>query len=390
MPDVLTFVAVHWDGDQRAGPTRFLERLVFGVDRTRFRPIVVFLQPGRLVEQFRQAGITVYVLNAPRTRYAHRSLVVVLRLAAIARAERAAVLFANGGKEHLYAGVAARLVRRPAVWCSHNAWDPADRLNRLLECVPVAAVVANSRYTRSILPARLQSRCQVVDFGVEIRDDRGDLTAAAARLREGIGHPAHVISSIGVLAPVKGQRYLIEAAPAVLKRMPDARFLIIGGPTTPPYERNVAYAHELAALVRQLGIEDRVLLLGDRRDVPAILAASDVVVQPRVDAETFGFAIAEAMAAGRPVIASRLGAQQELIADGETGLLVPPADSAALAEAVIKLLEAPEPRTRMGQAARHRAMERYRVERMIRQLEQLLLGVAGTVTSTCQWQEVGA
>jgi glycosyltransferase involved in cell wall biosynthesis len=370
----VTVVLVHWDAAQRSGPSRFLERLVHGIDRSRFRPIVVFLRPGPLVAELREAGVQVELLPAGRARHAHRLLYVLIRLLALCRKEHATLLFGNGAKEHLYAGGAALLGRLPSVWCSHNVWNPADRVNRVVARLPVSAILANSRYTRSILPAPLQRRCRVVEFGVEPVTPDAVLAAAARRFRDPAGD-GPVVSTVGVLAPAKGQEYLVRAAPAILARFPTARFLIAGGPTAPPYERNEAYARHLYDLAKRLGVRDQVDFLGDQKNVPAVLAASDVVVHPRVDAETFGFAIAEAMVAGKPVVASQLGAQKELIVDGETGILVPPADSAAIAAAVLALLADPERRQSMGRAARERALSRYTIDRMVHEIERLFLDV---------------
>jgi glycosyltransferase involved in cell wall biosynthesis len=139
----------------------------------------------------------------------------------------------------------------------------------------------------------------------------------------------------------KGLLHLVEAARAV----PAAVFLIAGeGP-----ERT-----DLEAAARRSAVEDRVRLLGPRDDVPALLAACDVFVLPSLF-EGAPLAILEAMAAGRPVVASRIGGVDELLLDGVTGLLVPPADPAALAGAILRLIATPALRVRLADAGRERA-----------------------------------
>ncbi len=150
-------------------------------------------------------------------------------------------------------------------------------------------------------------------------------------LRESLGLPEGVplIATVGRLHLVKGHRYFIAAAAEVLKRYPETRFLIIGsGPERPELERQT----------RTLGLEGRVIFTGFRKEVMLYYPEFAALVLPSL-AEGFGLVVLEAFLHETPVVATRVGGLLEVVRDGETGFLVPPADAAALARAVCLVLE---------------------------------------------------
>ncbi len=154
---------------------------------------------------------------------------------------------------------------------------------------------------------------------------------------------------------------LINAAPQILARFPDAHFLIAGDGTC---------RESLVALAGQLGITDRVTFLGHRDDVPAVLAQADMFVLPS-RSEALPNSVIEAMASGLPVVASRVGGIPELVDDGKTGYLVPPGDPNALADALARLLEDPRRSAELGRAGRIKIEQNYSFDRMVEQMETL-------------------
>jgi glycosyltransferase involved in cell wall biosynthesis len=162
-----------------------------------------------------------------------------------------------------------------------------------------------------------------------------------------------VVGNVARLAEQKGQRDLIAAARAVLERHPDARFVVAG---------DGELRAELEALARPL--DERFTFLGERDDVPDLLASFDVFAYPS-RFEGLCLAVIEAQAAGVPVVATPVGGIVENVVDGETGLLVPPNDPAALADAILRLLDEPELGQRLAERARLRVLERYARERMV-------------------------
>ena len=185
---------------------------------------------------------------------------------------------------------------------------------------------------------------------------------------EAVPAGAPVVGSVGRLNRVKGHDYLIAAWPGVLAQFPDARLVLVG-PAWPKDQERIEKA------VAGSGCADRIVLLGLRRDVPALLRAMDVVALPSLT-EGFSNVVIEAGAAERVVVATRVGGNPEAIVEGETGLLVPPRDPAALTAAIVILLKDPQRRKRMGQAARERVARLYSVERMVSSYDALYRSLA--------------
>jgi glycosyltransferase involved in cell wall biosynthesis len=170
-----------------------------------------------------------------------------------------------------------------------------------------------------------------------------------------------VVLEVGRLCAVKGQRELIEALPRLART--DVTLLLAGEDV----ESGGAYREALERAARDLGVADRVRFLGRRDDVPALLAAVDVLVLPSW-IEGLPLVVLEAMAAGVPVVATDVGGTPEAVADGETGVLVPPRDVDALAGAIDALLSDPERARRLGAAGRERARERFDAESAARRV----------------------
>jgi glycosyltransferase involved in cell wall biosynthesis len=157
------------------------------------------------------------------------------------------------------------------------------------------------------------------------------------------------ILEVARLAGVKGQRTLLEALAGV-----DATAVLVGR----DLERGGAYEHELRAEADRLGVSGRVLFAGYREDVPALLAGCDVFCLPSF-AEGLPLVVLEAMAQGKPVVATAVGGTPELVVDGETGVLVPPGDVEALRRALAGVLADPERARAMGEAGRRRVREEF-------------------------------
>jgi glycosyltransferase involved in cell wall biosynthesis len=172
---------------------------------------------------------------------------------------------------------------------------------------------------------------------------------------------------------VKGLEDFLDAAALVARRNGAARFLIVGdghvcrdGAVVPDAE----YRQALEARARRLGLGDRVVFTGVRLDVPEVLAQVAVSVLPSLS-EGLSNVVIESMAAGVPVVATRVGGTPELVEEGRTGLLTPPRDPVALAGAICRVLEDRELASRFGQAGRRRIAEHFSLERMVRDTEGL-------------------
>jgi L-malate glycosyltransferase len=169
-------------------------------------------------------------------------------------------------------------------------------------------------------------------------------------------HGAPIVGNVAALVPHKGQRYLVEAAVKLLPDQPDARVVIAGeGELRPSLEQQIKQHH----------LEKHVLLAGFRPDILSLHKAFDIFVMSSVT-EGLGTSLLDAMACGKPVVATNVGGIPEVVADGETGILVPPRDPAAMAEALRQLLADPALRERMGAAGLVRVRTTFSAAHMVR------------------------
>lgn len=183
-------------------------------------------------------------------------------------------------------------------------------------------------------------------------------------------HPGErLVGVVGNVIPRKGHLYLVRALPRVLGAIPSARLVVIGNEASPEYVARVK------AAAGQLGVAGRIVWAGHRADIRRALAGLDLCVLASVE-ESFPLVLLEAMAAGLPVVATAVGGVPECMRPGETGLLVPPADSGALAEAIITLLADPNRCRAFGQAAADWARQRFSPEGQVARIEAALARIA--------------
>ncbi len=208
-------------------------------------------------------------------------------------------------------------------------------------------------------------RLRVVHNGTELPPlDEVEAVSAAVRRELGVPLDARVVGVSAWLVPLKGHRYLIEALPPVVEVVAGAWLLLAGdGPCRA----------ELEAQARRLGVAGRVSFLGQRDDVGRLVCAYDVVALPSLS-ESLPFSLLEGMACARPAVATDVGGVRELVEDGVSGYVVPPADPAALADALVGLLCDPQAAERMGRAARRRVEERFSAAQMIAETMEMILG----------------
>lgn len=199
-----------------------------------------------------------------------------------------------------------------------------------------------------------RDRVFTVHDGIDIRRVE---RAEAVNVREEFWFPPHsvVVGNIAALVPHKGQKYLVDAAATVVQQAPEARFLILGEGELKP---------DLEQQIRRLHLGQHVILAGFRPEVLGLLKGLDLFVLSSVT-EGLGSTLLDAMAAARPIVATSAGGIPEVVTNGETGLLVPPRDARALAEAILALLRDPDRRTRLADAGVARVRRFFSADRMV-------------------------
>jgi len=339
--------------------------------------------PSALAEVLRSRAIE--VSHCPVARF--RNPVSALRVLGWFAARRGtfALALANDTRALLYTAVGCRLVRRPYVWYVHDLVHGATPFERAGARLGATRFLAVSRAVQRGLeslgcPA---ARISVVPNAVDVDRFHPSVDGSAVRRELGIPPSALVVGAVGRILPLKALEVFIEAAASLRPLLGDAVFLIVGDVVTDRAHRAEAlrYRDGLRELRERLGLTRQVVFTGARRDLPAVMAALDLLVHPSRE-ESFGRVVVEAMAAGKPVVASAVGGVPEIVEDGVTGYLVPPSDPAALAARICALAD-PAVRRRMAQAARARAERSFALPAFEARLHAALsealpgLGVAG-------------
>jgi glycosyltransferase involved in cell wall biosynthesis len=231
------------------------------------------------------------------------------------------------------------------------------------------AVLTNANAVRDAVLAEnhfAPQKVRVIHNGVDMErfshESRDRAWLASGGANDGVHDKERWIVLVGNMhSDVKGHPWLIGASGAITREFPEVRFILVGdGAERKNFERQVA----------ELGLERNFLFLGRRDDVPAVLACCDIAVLPS-KAEGLPNAVLEYLAVGLPTVASRVGGNAEIVQDGKTGLLVPPEDSSALGEALLRLLRDPGLAASLGKNGREYVAAEFSFQRMIQNTDQL-------------------
>ena len=240
---------------------------------------------------------------------------------------------------------------------------PAQQFLQRLAYQLAHRVVANSTAAVEQLIEEGVADSRIVQIANGIDFSRYTDSDAAARVARAKSTGRRVITTVANLRPGKGHEVLLKAAARVIRRVPDVRFQIVGdGPRRQELEQQAA----------TLRISAQVSFAGHRDDVPAILAQSDIFAFPSF-MEASPNAVIEAMAAGLPIVATRVGGIPEVIEHEHSGVLVPPGDDRALAAGILRLIERPDVATEAGHAARQAVEARFSFDRMVSEFQDLFL-----------------
>lgn len=207
-------------------------------------------------------------------------------------------------------------------------------------------------------------KIRLVYYGIDLNRPLALSDSAARSLRRELDLSAEApfLLCVARLDPQKGHPTLLAAMRLVLQREPDARLVLVGG----AQQASPDYVAELRVQAAAPDLAGKIIFAGERADVPRLMAACDVFVLAS-EWEGFGLVLAEAMAAGKPVVTTHVSGIPEVVVDGETGLVVPPRDAPALADALLRLITDAAVRRRLGTNGYRRVQERFTADRMVDQ-----------------------
>ena len=349
-----------------AGAEKVVARTATHLSKDRYRVLVSCLYgPGPVAGEIRAASIPVMDLEA-QSKW---DLRVVYRLFRLLKRENIQILHSHLFHANLLGRIAGKMAGVPIVISTRHSVDIGGRgrewINRWTKRWTDVTIAVSDQACEAERRWSGTKSGEIVTIYDGIKTEafeRADLQESKELKRKlGIESDAPVIGMIARFHRAKGHSYLMEAMPYILDQFPKAKVLLIGGGELRP---------TIKEKVQKLGLTDSIIFTGIRQDIPRILSALDLFVLPSLW-EGLGIAILEAMAAGLPVVATRVGGIPEVVEDRVTGLLVPPRDPEALAKAIIALLQDRERAKDMGRAGRERVEKHFSVERMVQQTEAL-------------------
>lgn len=362
---------------QHASIDRFIPLVIHSLDEARFQSFDVFgrrLRVSPMVFGSGALGFLARRLNLDVLEYAWR-------LRRVIRENSIDLIYLNNDIFSNLAGIiAARVSGVPAILHERGIPHARSGLAQLVAKWPdrylaISGAVRSALLRYGVLPDSIR----IVPEGLDLALYRLLDQAERVEVRRSLGIDRDAVPLVvmaGMVMPWKGQHVLLAAASDVRKKIPEARFVIVGEAPSGA-ER---YAKELEGMRFGYSVEDAVTFVGYRDDIPAVMQAADVVVHASTSPEPFGRVVIEGMIMEAVVIATAIGAPPEIIEDGVSGFLVPPSDPQALAGKIVTTLRDDALRKRIGRRAREVVIERYAISRHVSLIEAVFEEVLGTAT----------
>lgn len=364
----MTGIAFVIDHLRVGGAQRHLLEVVRSLDRDRYRAEMwtAASDPGDLGAVFERAGVPVRSFGIDRTMLSPRTLSRCARVARELRARDVRIVHGYLFEGNFLAALVGKLGRFPVTLVSKRSLDRYGRLDRRLAAWAsnrlADRVLVNATAVRDLVAQHewcSPTRMTLIPNGVALpsvperpAEQRTELDPRGA---------GPLVGMVGRLSWKKGYEVALDAAKILQAEVPGIRFDIVG---------DGELRGDLEARARDMGLASTVRFLGQRRDVPELMRGFDCFALSSV-IEGMPNALLEAMALGRPVVTTAAGGSREVVLDGESGLVVPPRDAAALAGAIRRVVQQPELAARLAAAGQKRVREHFSLDAMIESLDQL-------------------
>lgn len=353
--------------EQRGGAELALTQLARHSSEIKWH--IVFLEKGPLVTDCQSSTTETHLVPAGRLRNLFQYVRTVRSIASIARRVQADAVFGWMSKGHIYGGVAALLAGIPALWFQHGLPADIHWIDRLASLIPTETVVTCSQagaHAQSQLWPHQNTMVAHPGTDVEWFSPNTLPDPTTQRTRLGLPTDVPIIAIVGRLQRWKGIHVFVDGMDRVVQTYPEARGVIVG----PEHDLEPNYLAELNEQIQALGLTERIDLVGFQSNVREWMHAADILVHAS-DREPFGLVVIEALAMGKPVIATDTAGPTEIITHDETGLLTPYGDAGALANEILGLLDDPMRADRIAAAGRRRAQD-FSVERYVNRIADIL------------------
>ncbi len=334
---LLSVLYIEERGKIHGGGQIYLLNLMANLNKNKFLPVFICPNDDEMAEAARKFGAKVYFIDMPRlSNPLNVSLWIrtILQLSKVIKQEKIKLVHSNAAlRGSVFGVIAAKINRIPFIWHIHVFYSA--RFSDIILSFLCDKIIVVARICKKRFFWLGDSRKLIVNHnGVDLHKFEQAKNDGSLRTEFSISRDTSVVGSIGLLHPIKGQDIFLNAAKQVLSLFPETKFLIVGDDDTPRKE----YRIKLEDLSKELGITDKVIFCGWRKNIPEVLAAMDIFILPsRID--HFPLVVLEAMAAAKPVIATRVGGVPELIENGVNGILVDVNDPGKLSAAISEFLQ---------------------------------------------------
>ena len=359
---------------QFSGAENSLLHLTVNLKREKFTPIFLCPDRGEFPRRLSASGIRVFPHNFGRVRNLLNIINSMRKIFFIARRYGVKLLHSNGPQTNLPAGLVGRILGIPVVWHARNLLKPGMiDIDRKTGFLPHKIICNSEAIKMRFMVPRIEQKAIKIVNSVDLADY--DLTISSSRIREMFGIPpdALVVGMTSRLGSDKGHLTLLKAVAMLKDQYPNIWVLIVGDNV---FEIDAWVPEFLKNEAKELGIADRVIFAGFRRDVPQLYAGMDIFVLG-TDAEPCGRVIFEAMAMAKPVVGTNNGGTAEIVVDGETGYLYRYGKPQELAAKLESLFSNPQLISRMGRKGRKRVEENFTIEKYVEKTQKEYLKLIG-------------
>jgi len=365
-----------------------LERL----DKSKFTPIVVSPIDGVALDMFREKGIECVVIPPPNSLTSYGGSILGkgffskiiaafdllrynLKIFQFIREKKIDLVYANCVRAEMCVGLAARLASIPSLlYVKGELANPIiDRLCFFLAKKILFFCPQNRDDKYSLLVKCLKKKIGILKIGLDSRIIENAIKYEGEALKKELGIDSKFVNT-AILAQLyrpKGQHFVVEAMGRLIKELPNLRLYLLGDHVIDEY---LSYRNELQILIDKYNLSQNVIFTGWRKDALAIALQMDIIIHPSL-AEGFGRAVLEAMALGKPVIASRVGGLREIIEDGKNGYLVEPGDVDTIVKRWRNLITDEKLRAKLGGEARKTVFSDYLIDDKVKKFADICLGL---------------
>jgi glycosyltransferase involved in cell wall biosynthesis len=352
---------------EKGGGEVYMLNLLRHFDRLVVEPGVALLRPGPLAGELENSGIRAFVLPAHRLRNPVAVANAIGSLKRIVMENGYSVVHSNGFRAHAYGGLAAWRAGVPEVWSTFTL-EKKGILTRAILGIPTTHVAAICPRTCDFF-LQQGKPTSLIWPGVDIKRLRSGTSREELARRYRLPLEGRWVIQAARLQRYKGQEFLLRALASLPPRHSNVCAVVIGGAL---FGQEEDFLEELKGVAARLGIESRVVFAGfvNDEDLHGFIAASDLVIHPALD-EDFGLIVAEAQALEKAVLAYASVGPEAIIADGETGRLIPVGDQSGLNATLSEMLDAPEKLRHWGRAGRTRVERLFTADKSAREMERV-------------------